>query len=113
MPINPVNPFSIDDFCDDEGDDVKLHLRVQKRNAKKCVTTVSGLPSTYSQKELKSMLSHLKKKFSCSGVIVDSDDANDEETKILQFTGDQRENLLQFFVDEQIATAENIIVHGY
>lgn len=108
MIYNPVNPFSIGTFYDDADYGIKLHLRVQKRNAKKCITTVSGLSYKFQLDDMKSLIKHLKKILNCSGTIIRED--NDI---IFQFSGDQRNKLKQFFIDENIADDQSIIIHGY
>jgi translation initiation factor 1 len=82
----------------------KVHIRLQKRNARKCITTVEGLPSNLNHKKL---VKELKKKFSCNGVVIS------EEEGILQLQGDQRHNLSVYLVDESICAKRNIVIHGY
>mmetsp|Transcript_2602 Transcript_2602/g.3748 ORF Transcript_2602/g.3748 Transcript_2602/m.3748 type:complete len:125 (+) Transcript_2602:53-427(+) len=87
--------------------DKKIHIRVQKRNGRKSVTTISGLSKKFNfQKILKTF----RKELYTSGSIV-----NDEESdrKIIQLFGDVRTQVKQFFIDEGIALEQDVIVHGY
>ena len=61
-------PAASDPFGDAEdagGKDASyIHIRVQKRNGRKCITTVSGLNP---ELDLKKILKAVKKEFSCNG----------------------------------------------
>ena len=98
--------FTIDDPFNEEiaNNDQKIHLRSQMRNGKKSITIVEDLPNELDHKKI---VKYIKKKFQCNGSIKSVD-----ENLILQFSGDQRENIYNFFVENKIADAENIIVHG-
>lgn len=96
------------DFDDnDVTAETKIHIRLRKRNARKSVTTVEGLNDKL---DLKKMISHLRHKFNCSGTIIPDEDT---ETDVLQFSGDQRENMKSFLIEEKIADKTSIVVHGY
>merc|ERR1712023_518906 len=77
---------------DQSGSDY-VHIRVQKRNGKKSLTTIQGL----------------KKGFCCNGTVVD----DEELGQIIQLQGDQRKNVLTFLVDNKIAKKDKIKVHGF
>jgi translation initiation factor 1 len=104
---NILQGFTID--IDDEIIVVenKIHIRLKKRNARKCVTTVEGINETL---DFKKIIKHLRHKFNCGGIIAIDEDT---ENKVLQLTGDQRDNLKNFLIEEKIAIEEDIIVHGY
>lgn len=80
----------------------KVHLSVQKRNAKKYITSIDGLPVSVDRKEL---LRAWKVKYSCNGSF------DPKEDKLI-LTGDQRENIIKYLLEKNITTAENIEVHG-
>ena len=82
----------------------EIHIRIQQRNSRKCLTIVQGLPEKL---DLKKVLKYFKKKFCCNGIIVESDSG-----KILQITGDQRQNVEEFLVGEKIARKDQVKVHG-
>ena len=58
---------------------------------------------------LKLILKTWKKSFTCNGAIVD----DEEHGKIIQLQGDQRTNVRDFLVNEEINRKEDIIVHGF
>lgn len=85
-----------------------VHIRVQQRNGRKCITTVQGLNKELDLKlilkvfSLQSMVSgflfvqEIKKNFCCNGSIVQ--DA--ELGTIIQLQGDQRDNISKFLTSE-------------
>lgn len=83
-----------------------MHVRVQQRNGRKCVTTLQGLADDLDTKRI---LKAFKKNFSCNGAIV-----KDEELgEIIQLSGDQRTNIRDFLVDQQIVTESQLVLHGF
>lgn len=85
----------------------QVDIRVVQRKARKYITTCSGLPN---ELDYDKVLSALKSLHHCSGCIrVDKD----TEGKVLQLTGDQREAIKSFLVEQGIVAAESIRVHGY
>ena len=83
----------------------KVTISVEKRNGKKCITNVIGMAEDL---DLKKILSYLKKTYSCNGSIL-KDEAYGE---IMSFSGDQKENIYNFLVNEQIYKKEDIIIKG-
>lgn len=84
----------------------KVHVRVQQRNGRKCITTLQGLADDLDTKRI---LKAFKKNFSCNGAIV-----KDEELgEIIQLSGDQRTNIRDFLVDQQICTEAQVVLHGF
>ncbi|KAL9650946.1 hypothetical protein ABK040_015049 [Willaertia magna] len=83
-----------------------VHIRVQKRNGKKCITTIEGLPKNF---KFKKLLSSVKHKFCCNGTIVEDEKVG----KVLQLSGDQRNNVTEFMLEEGIVTKETLKVHGF
>lgn len=72
--------------------DSSVHIRVQKRNGRKCLTTVQGLPAKFDKKKI---LKALKKDFCCNGTVVD----DPEYGTVIQLQGDQRKNISQFLLE--------------
>ncbi|KAJ2804321.1 Eukaryotic translation initiation factor eIF-1, partial [Coemansia guatemalensis] len=65
-----------------------------------------GLPNEF---DLKYMLKYFKKTFGCLGTVV-----NDKKYgKVIQLSGDQRDKLQDFLIEEKIARAKDIKVHGF
>jgi translation initiation factor SUI1 len=83
----------------------KVTISLEKRNGKKCITNVIGMAE---ELDLKKILSYLKKKHNCNGSIV-----NDEKYgEVMLFSGDQKENIYNFLIDEEIYKKDDIIVKG-
>ena len=82
------------------------HIRIQQRNGRKSITTVQGLATDLN---LKLILKTWKRSFTCNGAIVE----DEELGKIIQLQGDQRTNVRDFLVNEQINRKEDIVVHGF
>jgi len=92
---------------DEIGGDVGtlVHIRVQQRNGRKCITTVQGLDS---QLDLKKILKAVKKAECCNGTVVEDDDMG----QVLQFQGDQRDSVANFLTSNEIVEKSKIKKHG-
>ena len=85
----------------------KVHIRIQKRNARKFICTVEGLE--YEKKDMKDILKTMKKKFACNGNIV-----NDDKLGIvIQLQGDMRDKIKTLLIEEYNISNEDIVTHGY
>ena len=96
------------DLFDKENDlfgSSKVTISVEKRNGRKCITNVIGMAEDL---DLSKILSYLKKTYSCNGSIIK--DATYGE--VLSFTGDQKENIYNFLIDEEIYKKDDIIIKG-
>lgn len=85
------SPDSSSDAFDDAGDggngaEEKIHVRVQQRNGRKCITTVAGLADDL---DIKRICKAFKKNFSCNGAVQADEDAGE----VIQLSGDQRTNV--------------------
>jgi translation initiation factor 1 len=87
-----------------------IHLRIQKRTARKSITVVEGL--SVETLDLTKILKSIKRTFSCNGTII-TRMVDDREIKFLQLSGDQRQNVKDFLIREKLATKDKIVVHGY
>ncbi|KAL6624059.1 hypothetical protein PIROE2DRAFT_66900 [Piromyces sp. E2] len=83
-----------------------IHIRIQQRNGRKTLTTITGLPKEISQKKI---LKEFKKVFACNGTIVENEDYG----QVIQLQGDHRLKVQQFLVDEKIATKSQVKIHGF
>nr|ADK79108.1 putative eukaryotic translation initiation factor SUI1 [Catharanthus roseus] len=83
-----------------------VHIRVQQRNGKKCLTTIQGLKKEFS---LEKILKDLKKDFCCNGNVVQ----DKELGKVIQLQGDQRKNVSQFLITAGIVKKDQIKIHGF
>eukprot|EP01013_Petalomonas_cantuscygni_P044629 TRINITY_DN925_c0_g1_i1.p1 TRINITY_DN925_c0_g1~~TRINITY_DN925_c0_g1_i1.p1 ORF type:complete len:118 (-),score=29.92 TRINITY_DN925_c0_g1_i1:312-665(-) len=84
-----------------------VHIRIQQRNGRKSITTVSGLPE--SEVDFKKILTQIKKQFACNGSIQDDKDFG----KVIQLQGDQRGNLAKFLEEHRVVAKDSIRVHGH
>ena len=103
-------PESYDPFADATNDDQvvtkgTVHIRLQQRNGRKCITTVSGLDEKL---DLSKVTKALKKILCCNGSVVH----HKEFGKIVQLQGDQREQLKKFLTEQHIASESMIKIHG-
>ena len=96
------DPFSTQETGRDNS---KIHVRMQQRNGRKCITTIQGLADDL---DVDKIAKALKKTFNCNGAI----STDPELGKILQLSGDQRANVRQFFIDEEVCYEDQIVVHG-
>ena len=95
------------DNKDDGKDDNEKYvtIRVQQRNGKKCITIIAGIAEDL---DLDKILKYLKKTYSCNGSI-----CNDEKFgEIITLSGDQKENVYNFFIKEEIYKKDCIIIKG-
>ena len=83
----------------------KVHIRIQQRNGKKCITTIQGLIDIDFKAELKIM----KKKCSCNGKYFE----DEEFGNIIQLQGDQRFNIKDYLMNKHNYKTDDIIIHGY
>jgi translation initiation factor 1 len=84
----------------------KVHVRVQQRNGRKCITTVAGLAEDL---DIKRICKAFKKNFSCNGAV----QKDEESGEVVQLSGDQRTNVKEFLVDQEICHSEAIVLHGF
>lgn len=104
-------PTAFDPFADAENLDATgakeyVHIRIQQRNGKKCLTTVQGLKGNFSYDKI---LKDVKKQFCCNGNVVQDKVMG----KIIQLQGDQRKNVSHFLVQAGIVKKEQIKIHGF
>ena len=86
----------------------KIHIRMQQRNGRKCITTISNLEFDLDQDRI---CKALKKLFDCGGS-VETDKMGNE---VIQLQGDHRIRIKEWLIKQEIVSkseAERIIVHG-
>ncbi len=83
----------------------KVTISLEKRGGKGFITNVIGMAEDL---DLNKILSYLKKKHNCSGSIL----KDKTYGEIMSFTGDQKENIYNFLINEEICEKEDIIVKG-
>ncbi|GAA5966912.1 hypothetical protein JCM8115_006202 [Rhodotorula mucilaginosa] len=82
-----------------------IHIRIQQRNGRKTITTLSGVPTEYDPKKL---LKAFKKEFACNGSV----EEHEEHGKVIQLQGDQRQKIMEMLIEEGIGK-ETIKMHGF
>jgi translation initiation factor 1 len=82
-----------------------VHIRLQQRSGRKSLTIIQGLNEKL---DLDKINKNLKKEFCCNGCIIDDSNLG----KVIQLQGDQRENVVRFFLEEKILTKKFIKLHG-
>jgi len=70
-----------------------------------CASPYTGLADDL---DLKRILKALKKNFSCNGAL-----AKDNDALVIQLSGDQRNNVKDFLVDQEICSENQIVLHGF
>jgi len=98
-----IDPFSTKEG--DNKDSSKIHIRVQQRSGRKCLTTVQGLADDL---DIKRIARAMKKTFQCNGSTLLDEEMGD----IIQLSGDQRTNIRDFFIKEEICYEDQIVIHG-
>lgn len=83
----------------------KVTISVKKRNGRQCMTNIIGMAEDL---DLPKILSYLKKTYSCNGSIIKDESFGE----IIILTGDQKENVYNFLIDEEIYKKEDIIIRG-
>lgn len=105
---NFAGEAAFEDASDNKKKTDKVHIRVQQRNGRKCITTIAGLAEDL---DLKRILKAFKKNFKCNGAIVKD---KETDTQVVQLSGDQRDNVVDFMVDQEIiASADECVKHGF
>nr|UXY87649.1 translation factor sui1 [Cryptomonas curvata] len=82
-----------------------IHIRLQQRNGRKSLTTIQGLNSNFDFEKINKAL---KKEFCCNGCVIEDSDLG----IIIQLQGDQRDNVLNFLIKEEIALKKMVKIHG-
>lgn len=78
---------------------------MQQRSGRKSITTVQGLADDLDTHRITKAL---KKTFKCNGSVT-----NDPELgEVIQLSGDQRTNVREFLVDQEICHDDQIVIHG-
>ena len=87
----------------------KIHIRVQQRNGRKCITTIEGLEDDLDTKRI---CKAMKGAFNCNGNVI----ADEEKGDVIQLQGDQRDNSRLWLLEQQIIGKEEkdrIVIHGF
>lgn len=98
-----VDPFAV---TSKDGKDIsKVHVRMQQRNGRKCITTIQGLADDL---DIEKITRALKKTYQCNGSVTQ----DPELGEIIQLSGDQRTNVRKFFIEQEVCYEDQIVIHG-
>ena len=78
---------------------------MQQRTGRKCITTVEGIAEDL---DISEITKALKKTFKCNGSVLQDPKLGE----ILQLSGDQRTNIREFFIDQEVCHEDQIVIHG-
>jgi len=101
------DPFQeIVEFGKGSGVQNDVHIRVFKRNGRKCMTTLelTALPTITADN--KAFMTKCSKKF-CVGA------SFDKEENVIKFSGDVRDGLAEILIADKLAEKDKIKVHGF
>ena len=92
----------------DQHEDLKeIHIRVKKRNGRKCITTLEGLNVISDDPILwKKLFRYFKKTLCCNGSL-------DEVEKTFLLSGDQREKIKKYLLEKKLCQENEIKIHGF
>ena len=103
---SPIDAFEEAGDANGVQTEEKVHVRVQQRSGRKCITTVAGLADDL---DIKRICKAFKKNFSCNGAVQKDEDLGE----VIQLSGDQRTNVKSFLVDQEICLADSVVLHGF
>ena len=83
----------------------KVVIQVQRRNARQCFTIISDIAEDL---DLKKICRYFKKTLNCGGNILKDENLGE----IIRLTGDQKQAVVDFFIEEQIYKGDEIILKG-
>lgn len=95
--LKAFDPFA-DGGEEENGEQAKpqdyIHIRIQQRNGRKSLTTVTGIPKKFSRKKI---IAVVRKEFACNGTIV----TDEELGEVIQLQGDQRDKMFGFLINKK------------
>lgn len=83
----------------------KIVIQVQRRNARQCFTIMSDIADDL---DLKKICRYLKKTLNCGGNVL-KDETHGE---IIRLTGDQKQAVIDFLLEQEIYKSDEIIIKG-
>lgn len=84
----------------------QVHIRVFKRNGKKCMTTLDLVALPMILIDTQAFITKCSKKFCCGG-------SYDKDNNIIKFSGDIRDGLAQILIADGLVEKQNIKIHGF
>ena len=95
----------MDNLFEDSFSTSKVTLSVRQRNNRQFITIIEGIADDL---DLDKILKHIKQTYNCNGNII----KDEKFGNIIKLTGNQRDNIYNFFINEEIYTKNNIIIKG-
>jgi translation initiation factor 1 len=83
----------------------KVVIQVQQRNGRQCFTIISDIAQDLDTKRI---CRYLKKTLNCGGNVL----KDKELGEIIRLTGDQKKEVIDFLIREEIYKADEIILKG-
>jgi translation initiation factor 1 len=83
----------------------KVVIQVQRRNGRQCFTIISDIAEDLDSHKI---CRYLKKTLNCGGNIL----KDKELGEIIRLTGDQKQAVIDFFIEQEIYKGDEIIVKG-
>lgn len=83
----------------------KVVIQVQRRNVRQCFTIVSDIAEDLDSHKI---CRYLKKKLNCGGNIIKDIHLGE----IIRLTGDQKQAVVDFFIEQEIYKGDEIILKG-
>lgn len=107
-PLNVANPVqSIEEKSINDKLNAVVHLRIQKRTGRSCLTFIEGIPESIDWKTLSKTL---RKKFHCNCTVIN----HPKYGECIQMSGDHRDDLCKFFIENKVVEKDkNIKIHGF
>ena len=101
-----INDIGIDIENDLNDSHLSVHLRIQKRSGRRCITHIEGLGElpTMKDESLDAFVKELRKKFNCSGSI---------KKGTISLSGDHRQDIKELLVKKGWCKEEQIKIHGF
>lgn len=99
-----ISNLNID--LDFSNNDNVMHLRIQQRNGRKCITLIEGLKKFTLNNTIENITKELRQKFNCRGTIR-------EDGNVIEFSGDQRNKLKEYLINNKICLESKIKIHGF
>jgi translation initiation factor 1 len=92
----------------------QIDIRIQQRNGRKSITTISGLDVRL---DFERLLKEFKKRWGCNGVVHEVKETDESKKEIvvevhIQLQGDQREHVRDFLISEKLCKGDNIRIAG-
>lgn len=81
-----------------DSDKNQVHIYIKQRTGKKYITLVTNI------KQSQKIIQDLRHSLCCSAQIIDD---------TISLSGDQRESVKQYLIKKNIASKNNIIIHGF